>query len=212
MLHALKATPDLSSTFDACVWAMACCAFWGMMRFGEVSVKTGKEFDGAKHLKRSNTFIGYDLDGKQYARLNLPSAKTATAGEIQSVYIVPQSDLCPIEALTNMAKITPAGASEPLFSWLDRTGTLRPMVKAKALARINAILQTWGWGTAFGHSFRIGGASFYLAQGKNPEHIRIAGRWKSLAYQVYIRSFELIANRHLGNMPTNFNHPNLEKQ
>ena len=210
MLRALRATLDLSNTFDACIWAMACCAFWGMMRFGEVSVKSRKDFDGAKHLKRSDAFMGYDLDGKRYARLDLPSAKTAAAGEIQSVYVVPQSDLCPIEALTNMAKVTPAGASDPLFSWTDKTGTIRPMVKDKALARINAILQAWGWGTAFGHSFRIGGASFYLAQGKNPEHIRIAGRWKSLAYQVYIRSFELIANRHLGNMPTNFNHPNLE--
>ena len=210
MLRALRATLDLSNTFDACIWAMACCAFWGMMRFGEVSVKSRKDFDGAKHLKRSDAFMGYDLDGKRYAQLDLPSAKTAAAGEIQSVYVVPQSDLCPIEALTNMAKVTPAGASDPLFSWTDKTGTIRPMVKDKVLAHINAILQAWGWGTAFGHSFRIGGASFYLAQGKNPEHIRIAGRWKSLAYQVYIRSFELITNRHLGNMPTTFNHLNLE--
>jgi hypothetical protein len=28
MLHALKASLNLSDTFDACVWAMACCAFW----------------------------------------------------------------------------------------------------------------------------------------------------------------------------------------
>ena len=38
----------------------------------------------------------------------------------------------------------------------------------------------------FGHSFRIGGALFYLAQGVNPKIVRIAGRWKSLAYQAYI--------------------------
>lgn len=89
---------------------------------------------------------------------------------------MPQLDLCPIEALTNMAKVTPAGASDPLFSWKDKTGVIRPMIKDKALACINAILQAWEWGTAFGHTFRISGASFYLAQGKNPEHIHIAGR------------------------------------
>ena len=60
---------------------------------------------------------------------------------------------------------------------------------------INAIFQAWGWRTSFGHSFRIGGPSFYLAQGKNPEHIRTARRWN-------IHSFELIANRHLSDRPT----------
>ena len=43
------------------------------------------------------------------------------------------------------------------------------MVKAKAMDCINAILMAWGWGTSFGHSFCIGSASFYLAQGVSPE-------------------------------------------
>lgn len=34
----------------------------------------------------------------------------------------------------------------------------------RTLARINGILVTHGWGTTFGHSFSIGGASFDLAQ------------------------------------------------
>ena len=38
MLSVLESKLDISSPFDACVWAMAACAFWGMMRFGEVSV------------------------------------------------------------------------------------------------------------------------------------------------------------------------------
>ncbi|KAG1798043.1 hypothetical protein EV424DRAFT_1333064 [Suillus variegatus] len=40
MLTALKATLALSDPFDACIWAMASCAFFGMMRFGEVSCKS----------------------------------------------------------------------------------------------------------------------------------------------------------------------------
>ncbi|KJA18052.1 hypothetical protein HYPSUDRAFT_145592 [Hypholoma sublateritium FD-334 SS-4] len=187
MLHALKSSLNLEDPFDACIWAMVLCAFWGMMRFGEVSVASRTSFDGRKHLKRGDVVMGIDLDGTEYARLDLPSAKTAKMGEIQSVFIVPQSDLCPIKALKNMAKVTPAGRLDPLFSWQDRRGVVRPMVRSKALGRINAILQAWGWGTTFGHSPRIGGASFFLAEGKNPEHIRIAGRWKSLAYQVWCR-------------------------
>ena len=74
------------------------------------------------------------------------------------------------------------------------------MIKATAIAHINSILKTQGWGTAFGHSFRIGGASFYLSQKVEPEIVRIAGRWRSLAYEAYIRAFEQIASRHLGNL------------
>ena len=202
MLRALKVSLQLSESFDACIWAMAACAFWGMMRFGEVSVKSRTSFQGDKHLKRSDAFVGNDLDGQKYIRLDLPSAKTALTGEIQSVFMTTQSasDLCPIDALENLARVTPAAASDPLFSWRDNCGDIRPMVRDKALIRINMILQAWGWGTAFGHSFRIGGASFFLAQKINPEIVRIAGRWKSLAYETYIRAFELIANRHIGNL------------
>jgi len=99
-----------------------------------------------------------------------------------------------------MAKITPAGANDPLFSWRDSHGNIRPMAKDKAIGQINKIIQAWGWGTTFGHSFHIGGASFYLAQKIDPEVVRIAGHWKSLAYETYICAFELVANRHLGNM------------
>ncbi|KAF8579636.1 hypothetical protein K439DRAFT_1321412, partial [Ramaria rubella] len=37
MLSALKNNLDLTSPFDTCIWAIASCAFWGMMCFGEVS-------------------------------------------------------------------------------------------------------------------------------------------------------------------------------
>ena len=200
MLRALRATLDISNPFEACIWAMAVCAFWGMMRFGEGSVTTRDAFDKTKHLKRRDVFFGADLDGKQYVRLNLPSAKTAKPGEIQSVFMVPQDGLCPIEALHNLATVVPAGPDDPLFSWRDRHGDIRPMVKSKAIHYINTILKSWGWGTTFGHSFRIGGASFYLSQKVDPEIVRIAGRWRSLAYEAYIRAFEQIASRHFGGL------------
>jgi len=53
-------------------------------------------------------------------------------------------------------------------------------------------------------NFRIhnnrGGASFYLSQKVEPEIVRIAGRRRSLAYEAYIRAFEQIASRHLGDL------------
>ena len=200
MLQALKATLSLSDPFDACIWAMVCCAFFGLMRFGEVSVTSRAAFNGAKHLKRSDAIITTDRNGHPYAHLRLPAAKTAGPGETLDIFLVAETGLCPLKALTNLASIIPALPTDPLFSWRDQNGQVRPMVRIAALTRINSILSSRGWGNAFGHSFRIGGASFYLAAGVSPEIVRLQGRWKSLAYEAYIRAFEQIASVHLANL------------
>ena len=76
------------------------------------------------------------------------------------------------------------------------------MVKTKAMQHINTILKSHGWSTAFGHSFRIGGASFYLSEKIDPEIIYIAGRWRSLVYEVYICTFEQVTSHHFGGLLT----------
>ncbi|KIJ29184.1 hypothetical protein M422DRAFT_188818, partial [Sphaerobolus stellatus SS14] len=196
MLWCLRSILHLSDPFKACLWALATCSFWGMMRLGEVTVPSRASFDPTKHLKRSDVSFDKDLDGRTYARLNLPTAKTAAPGQVQSVCVLANDSLCPVEALLHLSTVVPAG-SYPLFSWRDPQGTIRPMVKKTAMAKLNLILVANGFGTAFGHSFRIGGASYYLAQGVSPEIVRIGGRWRSTVYELYIRSFEQVLSRHL---------------
>ncbi|KIJ37156.1 hypothetical protein M422DRAFT_178425, partial [Sphaerobolus stellatus SS14] len=132
--------------------------------------------------------------------LDLPSAKTARLGKKQSIFLTEQGELCPLAALQNLFTVVPARATDPLFCWQDEKGNIRPLVKQSAIKFINAILTSWGWGTMFGHSFRIGGASYYLAQKVDPEIIRIAGRWRSLAYETYIRAFEQTASKHMSGL------------
>jgi len=146
MLQALQSTLKLNDPFKACIWAMAACAFWEMMCFGEVSVPSHNAFDSKKHLMHQDTHFSYDLDKRLYVCLDLPSAKTAKSREIQSVFMVPQEGLCPLEALQNLAKIVPARQSDPLFSWQDRQGNVHPMVKTMAINHINLVLKSWGWG------------------------------------------------------------------
>ncbi|KIJ49168.1 hypothetical protein M422DRAFT_161629, partial [Sphaerobolus stellatus SS14] len=135
-----------------------------------------------------------------HACLDLPSAKTAKLGKTQSVFLTEQSNICPLAALKNLFNTVPARASDPLFNWMDDKGNVHPMVKQTAIKFINNILMGWGWGTSFRHSFRIEGTSYFLVQKVNPEIIRIAGRWKSLTYETYIRAFEQIASRHTSNL------------
>jgi hypothetical protein len=86
-------------------------------------------FMPSKHLTRAHAFFGIDLRNSPYARLDLPSAKTARAGETQSVFLNEQGDLCPLAALHNLAQVVPALSSDPLFSWRDSRGDIRPMAK-----------------------------------------------------------------------------------
>jgi hypothetical protein len=72
------------------------------------------------------------------------------------------------------------------------------MVWDTALDKIRNVLATFGYTSMYGHSFRIGGASHLLAQGSSPEIVRLLGRWRSLAYEAYIRAFEQVLSRHLG--------------
>jgi hypothetical protein len=124
MLHAIKATLELSDPFDACIWAMASCIFFGMMRFSEVSVESQAAFNPTKHLTSKDIYLGCNLSGKSYACLDLPSAKTAKPGEIQSVFLVTKGSLCPIAALHNLASAVPALPNDPLFSWQDSAGKI----------------------------------------------------------------------------------------
>lgn len=201
MLYLLKDSLNLSAPFDACVWAIATCAFWAMLRLGEATVKSNRAFNPLSCLTRKDATEDLDLDKRLFARLNLPSAKTARPGESQSVVIIPQGNLCPIEALRNLAIVVPAKADDPMFSWRDDKGAIRPMAKPRFMERVNGILTSNNSDRIFGHSFRIGGASYYMANKIDTEVVRIAGRWRSLAYQTYVRGVEQAISRRFADLP-----------
>ncbi|KAF8960111.1 hypothetical protein BDZ97DRAFT_1666348, partial [Flammula alnicola] len=188
MLHALHETLTLSDPFDACIWARATCSFFGLMHFGEVSITSCAAFNGSCHLKRSDAILTADVKGCPYTHLHLPASKTTAPDESQDIFLVEQRGLCPLEALKNLAAIVSALPNDPLFSWHDYQGQIHPMVCNAALSHINSILSAHGWGNAFGYSFHIGGASFYLTVGVDPEVICLHGHWKSLTYQALHQS------------------------
>ena len=139
-LRALQLTLSLSKPFNACLWAMATCVFWGLMRFGKVLVPSRNAFSPSKHLTRGGVWAGFDDDSKCYYQLDLPSAKIATAGEIQHIFLIKQPGLCPMKALKNMVSVVPAKMDNLLFTWRDNKGKLCLMMKSAAINCINAIL------------------------------------------------------------------------
>ena len=109
MLCALKAALSLNEPFNACVWAICTCAFFGMLCLGETTVKLRAAFNASKHVKHCDIFFGQDMDRKDYIHIDLPSAKTAAPGEILNVFITNQGDVYPLEALHNLATVVPTG-------------------------------------------------------------------------------------------------------
>ena len=61
-------------------------------------------------------------------------------------------------ALHNRARTTSAGPEDLWFSWQDRKGYIRPLVKKAAMGIVNETLEREGWSLTFGQSFCIGGA------------------------------------------------------
>ncbi|KAI0756509.1 hypothetical protein C8Q80DRAFT_1129014 [Daedaleopsis nitida] len=52
-MHALRAGLDLSNAFDAAVYALACAAFWGCRRLGELLIPSRNKFDATRHVSRT---------------------------------------------------------------------------------------------------------------------------------------------------------------
>ena len=84
MLTILKATLRLDYGFDACVWAMAAWAFWGMTCLGEATVESRKAFHPLSHATRRCVNRGHDNKGTPYAWIDLPEAKTCSQKQLET--------------------------------------------------------------------------------------------------------------------------------
>ena len=84
MLTILKAILRLDYGFDACVWAIAACAFWGTTCLGEVTVDNRKAFQPLSHATRGCVHQGHDNQGTPYARIDLLKAKTCSQKQLET--------------------------------------------------------------------------------------------------------------------------------
>ncbi|SGZ08171.1 BQ5605_C030g10775 [Microbotryum silenes-dioicae] len=80
-----------------------------------------------------------------------------------------------------------------LFSYRAREGSHRQLTSSAFLRRIKHILEASGRAVLNNHSFRSGGATFYLREGVHTDHVRNLGRWSSNALDRYWRQHKEIA-------------------
>ena len=174
-----------SHSFDLCVYTLALCTFWGMMRLGEPIPKDIQSFDGSKHPSISNVSFGFDRSNVEFATITLPWTKTTQRQGAQVILSHQRSKLDPVVFLKQLLAVHKTPTHLPLFSFINDKGSFTTLTKRDALARMNTV---WGLSSPAkftAHSFRIGGTTELLASGIDPIMVKKAGRWTSDSFELY---------------------------
>ncbi|KAG2359626.1 hypothetical protein BDR07DRAFT_1452269 [Suillus spraguei] len=164
-MHALFRGLDLSNTFDAAVFAVACMAFWCCCRLGELVINSLTLFDSDKHISRSTLIFCHSLLNQiPFTIFYIPWAKT-THGEVMVLD----------HHLSSNSKVPPTA---PLFAYETAGGGWAPMTRPWLLAsRCN---QVW----------RDTGLSELM--GIPPDVVAMQGCWKSCTFLEYWHKIESI--------------------
>jgi hypothetical protein len=199
MLTAINKGLNRDDGLDACIRMVCNVAFFGQLRLGEI-VHPRQDmsfFNSSTHSVANNL----EHCGPQY-KLFIPFTKTAKARG-DSITIPPHNSICdPGHSIRVHLAVNGIYSSSdvPLVSYRDRQGVRWLLTRHVLLNRINAILSAKGLDNVMGHSFRVGGTSFYLLAGVPPDVVKAMGRWKSDAFLVYWRFVDEIVSVHLRNI------------
>ena len=169
-------------------------AFYGFLRVSEFTSPSHKRFDPRIHP------ITTDISwSKSHFHYRLKKSKTDQLHKGQTIYL-PRSrgPTCPYAAMKMYLKHSRATSRpSPLFVFSDGT----PLNRGSCLKHLRYLLKTMGYNPRHynTHSFRIGAATSAAQAGLSSHDIKLLGRWRSTAYQRYIRSntTHLLAVKHL---------------
>ena len=187
------------------LWAACCLGFFGFLRSGEFTVKDRRQ---ETPLLFSDMAIDSHIQPSTI-RLHIRKAKSDPFGNGIFIFLGRTGcQLCPVTAVLDYMARRPQGEG-PLLIWGDRS----PLRQDRFVQAVKAILGVAGIDPArySGHSFRIGAASTAAARGIPDHLIKTLGRWRSEAYQLYVRtppstlaavSSQLVVTRGQGNTPS----------
>ena len=169
----------------AMLWAAASLCFFGFLRSGEVCIPAEKAFDEGAHLSMKDVQVD-NLANPQTMQVKIKASKTDPFRQGVLVYVGrTNKPLCPVSALLAYMVMRGKGPG-PLFIFQDG----KPLSRPRFVTEIKRALSAAGIDPKpySGHSFRIGAAMTAANQGVEDSTIKMLGRWKSSAYQRYIKT------------------------
>ena len=180
----MAASRCITAQHDQCQFqAMCALAFFAFLRIGEIT-STSKRGNIALSLNqltkllRDGEVIGFKLTFTDYKHNYNQRPFSMVISRQPSPMPCPVQNLCSYLAHRG-------NSSGPIF--MTREG--RAVPRNLFISNLNNCLKFCDLNPSFykAHSFRIGAASFAAEQGLSDAQIRLLGRWKTNAFQKYIR-------------------------
>ena len=167
------------------LWAAFLTCFFGFMRSGEICSDSALPLDPAAGLSVNDLLVD-NLEDPRWIRIRLRKSKTDPFSEGANIFIPrTNDDLCPVAAL--LAWLVRRGnSSGPLFRFASGANLTRDTF----VRNLREVIQASGLDphSFSGHSFRSGAATVASSQGISDANLKLLGRWKSNAYQRYIKT------------------------
>lgn len=167
------------------IWAAATLCFFGFMRAGELTVPSDSTFDESSHLAFQDIAVD-SYSNPQMLKVRLKASKTDPFRVGVDVFVGRTGSLlCPVAAVLAYMKVRGAGVG-PFFTFANG----KPLTRTRFVLEVRAALREANVDCSrySGHSFRIGAATTAARKGISDTTIKMLGRWKSSAYQLYIRT------------------------
>lgn len=164
-MYALYISLDLTNCKDAAIWAVACVAFWGCCRLGELLPSNKAAFHPSHHVMRGEeVHFETHTSGKAVSTgFRIPWTKVTKEEGAYICVSEPEPALSTQYAMRqhlHANKRVPPHAS--LFAYEKDGGGYHNMTKTEYLTRVNDVWRNKGLLTVNGHSARIGGATELL--------------------------------------------------
>ena len=170
---------------EVMLWAACCTAFFGFLRVGEMTAPNLDEYDSSVHLSLKDVALD-SRTAPTIIWLTIKQSKTDPFRKGAKICLG-KTDLvvCPVKALLPYLAIR---GSTPGSLFISENGL--PLTRAQFKTLLSTTLKRAGLDDSKynTHSFRIGAATSAKAAGISDMHIQLLGRWRSSAYQGYIRT------------------------
>ena len=168
------------------IWAACCLAFFSFLQVSEFTIPSNTSYNEECHLSPADISID-DRNNPQLLKLKIKQSKTDPFRRGVDIYLgATGTTLCPIKAILPYLALRPNHHNGPLFIFEDG----RSLTHQHFSSILDNLLSRLGFDTTQynTHSFRIGAATT-AAQANIPHtSIQMLGRWKSNAYQMYIKT------------------------
>ncbi len=192
-----------SNPLDAAIAACITTTFWSVSRLGEFTVQTISSFNSRRHTTARATALDHDRNGLQVRTFRLPFTKSAKEKGESTSWAQQPGPADPWQAFENHQHVNAPPPDAHIFAYkANRRKALTPLTKRKVIERVRSITSANNLPNFEGHGLRIGGTLEYLLRGIPFDVVQSMGRWKSDAFQLYLREHAQILAPYLQANPT----------